>query len=77
MDTTNDFILTEAEKLFMKFGMRSVTMDDIAKHLGMSKKTIYQHFSDKDELVNILINEKLNSQECTMDFCAKRNFSSC
>ncbi|TKB99589.1 TetR/AcrR family transcriptional regulator [Pedobacter cryotolerans] len=66
-----EYIVEEADKLFCQYGFKSVTMDDIAKHLGMSKKTIYQHFSDKDELVNILINEKLNSQECTMDFCAK------
>lgn len=44
-------------------------MDDIAKHLGMSKKTIYLHFSDKNELVNILIQEKLNSQDCIMKTC--------
>lgn len=41
-------------------------MDDIAKHLGMSKKTIYQHFSDKDELVNILIKEKVGNQDCVV-----------
>jgi len=45
-------------------------MDDIAKHLGMSKKTIYQHFSDKDELVNIVIEEKLGNQDCALDACA-------
>ena len=39
-------------------------MDDIAKHLGISKKTIYQHFSDKDELVTILIEAKLSTQHC-------------
>ncbi|RZL36796.1 MAG: TetR/AcrR family transcriptional regulator [Pedobacter sp.] len=66
-----EYIVEEADKLFCQYGFKSVTMDDIAKHLGMSKKTIYQHFSDKDELVTILINEKLNNQECTMDFCAK------
>ena len=40
-----------AEDLFMKYGLRSVSMDDIARHLGISKKTIYQHFADKDEVV--------------------------
>lgn len=35
----------------MRYGVRSVSMDDIARHLGVSKKTIYQHFSDKDALV--------------------------
>ena len=67
-----EYIVEEADKLFCQFGFKSVTMDDIAKHLGMSKKTIYQHFSDKDELVNILIQEKLRSQDYAMDMCASR-----
>jgi AcrR family transcriptional regulator len=44
-------IAEAAEKLFMSYGIRSVTMDDIAKQLGISKKTIYQHYNDKDEVV--------------------------
>jgi len=44
-------ILVEAEDLFCKFGVKRITMDDIARDLGMSKKTIYQHFKDKNELV--------------------------
>lgn len=44
-------ILEGAEALFMKYGIRSVTMDDIARHLAVSKKTLYQHFADKDDLV--------------------------
>lgn len=44
-------LLKGAEDLFMKYGVRSVSMDDIARHLGISKKTIYQHFADKDEVV--------------------------
>lgn len=35
----------------MKYGFKSITMDDIARHLSISKKTIYQFFSDKDDLV--------------------------
>jgi AcrR family transcriptional regulator len=65
-----EYIVAEADKLFCQYGFKSVTMDDIAKHLGMSKKTIYQHFSDKDELVNILIKDKLTNQDCTMDACS-------
>lgn len=42
-------------------------MDDIAKHLGMSKKTIYHHFKDKNELVVDLIRNKLENQVCIMD----------
>ncbi|MBL7871574.1 MAG: TetR/AcrR family transcriptional regulator [Cyclobacteriaceae bacterium] len=48
---TKEKILEGAEALFMKYGIRSVTMDDIARHLSVSKKTLYQHFADKDDLV--------------------------
>ncbi len=44
-------ILSGTEELFMKYGVRSISMDDIARHLGVSKKTLYQHFADKDDLV--------------------------
>jgi AcrR family transcriptional regulator len=61
-----EYLIEEADKLFCQYGFKSVTMDDIAKQVGMSKKTIYQHFKDKNELVNILIKEKLNSQDCAI-----------
>ncbi|HEY3430511.1 MAG TPA: helix-turn-helix domain-containing protein, partial [Cyclobacteriaceae bacterium] len=44
-------ILRGAEDLFMKYGVRSISMDDIARHLAVSKKTLYQHFADKEDLV--------------------------
>ncbi len=44
-------IITEAHGLFHRNGYRSTSMDDLAKHLAISKKTIYQYFKDKDELV--------------------------
>ena len=44
-------ILEGTKELFMRYGIRSVSMDDIARHLSVSKKTLYQHFADKDELV--------------------------
>ncbi len=46
-----DKIVEGASVLFHKYGVRSVSMDDIARHLTMSKKTLYQYFKDKDELV--------------------------
>lgn len=45
-------IKEKAHQLFMQYGLRSVSMDDIASGLGMSKKTIYQFFADKDTLVD-------------------------
>ena len=62
-------IIEGGEELFLKAGIKSVTMDDIAKHLGMSKKTIYQFFKDKNELVIALVKKKLKQDEdqiCTM-----------
>ena len=52
MDETRSKIVVAANDLFMKYGIRSVTMDDIARYLGMSKKTIYQSFAEKDALVS-------------------------
>lgn len=44
-------IQQKAEELFRRYGIRSVTMDEIAGQLGISKKTIYQFYTDKDSLV--------------------------
>ncbi len=46
-----DKILLKAVELFLNFGFKSVTMDDIANELGISKKTIYTHYSTKTKLV--------------------------
>ncbi|HEX2921406.1 MAG TPA: TetR/AcrR family transcriptional regulator [Bacteroidales bacterium] len=44
-------IVEGAAELFRKFGIKSVTMDSIASELGISKRTIYENFSDKNELL--------------------------
>jgi len=44
-------ILDKATQLFLDLGFKSVTMDDIAEALGISKKTIYTHYSTKTKLV--------------------------
>ncbi|WP_299523273.1 TetR/AcrR family transcriptional regulator [uncultured Lutibacter sp.] len=45
-------ILKKSGEIFLKFGFKSVTMDDIANELGISKKTIYKYFKNKVELVD-------------------------
>lgn len=64
-----DYIINGADKLFCQYGFKSVTMDDIAKHLGISKKTIYQNFKDKNELINILIRDRIVNQDLQMNKC--------
>lgn len=46
-------MLLQVTRLFMQYGIRSLTMDDIARHLGISKKTLYQCFEDKAEMVEL------------------------
>ena len=43
--------MKEHAELFKTYGIKSVTMDSLASHLGISKRTIYEVFSDKDELL--------------------------
>ena len=64
-------IIQEAKTLFMKLGIRSVSMDDIANHLGMSKKTIYQLFADKDELVDNVIEADIQKIETDCTVCCE------
>ncbi len=44
-------IVEKAAELFLNLGFKSVTMDDLAVSMGVSKKTIYQHFENKHQLV--------------------------
>jgi AcrR family transcriptional regulator len=55
MEEKRHNIISKAFDLFRQFGIKSVSMDDLARELGMSKKTLYQHISDKNELVESVI----------------------
>ena len=48
-------ILLNADEQFKKYGIRAVTMDEIAQNCGTSKKTIYQYFKDKNDLVDAVM----------------------
>lgn len=56
-------ILTKASELFCRYGIKSVSIDDICHELGMSKKTFYQHYSTKDELVDAILELNLATTE--------------
>lgn len=51
MSDIKDKILEVTDGMFHSYGIRSVSMDDIAREISISKKTIYQYFKDKDDLV--------------------------
>ena len=66
MNNTKDKILENAESLFNRYGVRSVSMDDIARELSISKKTIYQYFKDKDELVTLITKGHIDREQTEM-----------
>ena len=51
MDDKHKFFFTKVFELYNKYGIKSVTMDDVSRELGISKKTLYECISDKSELV--------------------------
>jgi AcrR family transcriptional regulator len=64
-------IAERSREVFLKYGIRSISMDDISRELGMSKKTLYQHFLNKADLVSHVL------QSGHEDFTAKINSIVC
>ena len=56
-------ILEQAVSLFIRFGIKSMTMDEIARQMGISKKTLYQFVSNKNELVYKSVEMKINEEQ--------------
>ena len=64
-------IKQKADELFRQYGIKSVTMDEIASQLAVSKKTIYQSFADKNELVDAVISDMiLYNQNCCSKYAS-------
>jgi len=59
-------ILAKSEELFLKYGLKSVTMDDLAKELGVSKKTLYQFVDNKADLIQQIIHAHIESEKALM-----------
>lgn len=69
LNDTGKRVLLHAHDLFMQYGLKSVSMDDIASKLGISKKTIYLYFEDKEQLVAEVVKyiTENNQQLCDAD----------
>jgi len=61
-------LLKKITKLYFQYGIKSVTMDDLAQKIGISKKTLYVHFKDKDDLVDKVIMYHIQNHRCDMEF---------
>ena len=65
-------ILEKSNELFLNLGFKSVTMDEIASSLGVSKKTLYKYFSNKTALIDAVTEYMFNTICCSIDtICAQ------
>lgn len=67
MDEELKSILNKVKCLYLKYGIKSVTMDDVARELGISKKTLYQYVADKDELVRKVVDMTIDERVSYME----------
>ena len=68
-----DIIIKKSNELFLNLGFKSVTMDEIANALGISKKTLYKHFSNKTALIDAVTNYMFDTICCSIeDVCAQK-----
>jgi AcrR family transcriptional regulator len=68
-----ELILEKARELFFSYGVKSVSMDDVARVAGVSKKTVYQFYSDKNELVNKIVEQLEESHLQLFNECAAKS----
>ncbi|RRO20983.1 TetR/AcrR family transcriptional regulator [Flavobacteriaceae bacterium 14752] len=66
-------IIEQASRLFLEYGFKSVTMDDLSEKLGVSKKTIYEHFDTKTQLVKATTNNIFEHISCIIDELCEQN----
>ena len=72
MSTEFKEIVQRVRDLYMRYGIKSITMDDVASNLSISKKTLYQYVSNKDELVGKVIDLEIDQINKGMD-CPERD----
>jgi AcrR family transcriptional regulator len=60
-------ILDKVSVLYRRYGIKSITMDDVSRELGISKKTLYQYVADKTDLVNKILELEMSSRSCEFE----------
>jgi AcrR family transcriptional regulator len=67
-------ILSKVRELYSKYGIKSITMDDVAREMGISKKTLYQYVTDKDDLVGKFIDNEITFRQEQICKCFRIGF---
>ncbi len=62
MDEKFERIIHESADLFSRYGIRNLSMDDICREIGISKKTLYQYVENKADLVRAILENMMNDQ---------------
>jgi len=70
-----DKITNKAKEMFLRLGFKSITMDDIACEMCISKKTIYKYFSNKDELIEESVELVHKEVHETINMIVSKNFN--
>ncbi len=73
MDEKRLEILERASAVYMKYGIKSVTMDDLSRELGISKKTIYKYFDDKSDLIRSIVAMKTGMDQAICTNCIQHS----
>ncbi|MBK9192570.1 MAG: TetR/AcrR family transcriptional regulator [Crocinitomicaceae bacterium] len=73
MDEKKRELITQATAIYLKYGIKSVTMDEMARQLGISKKTLYSYVADKNELVELCVLLEHEGEVCRMGEISKTN----
>jgi AcrR family transcriptional regulator len=68
-------ILLKVRELYMKYGIKSITMDDVARELGISKRTLYQYVTDKEDLVGKFIENEISRRQEEICKCFRVGFN--
>jgi len=72
MNSEINDILLKVREWYMKYGIKSITMDDVARDLGISKKTLYKYVTDKDDLVGKFIDYEIEIRQEEICKCFKK-----
>lgn len=63
MNDKVEHIFRQAQEVFMRFGLKSVTMDDVCREIGISKKTLYLYVTDKADLIQKILELDIKDDE--------------
>lgn len=69
-------LLLRVRALYLKYGIKSITMDDLARDLGISKNTLCQYVAEKDDTLGQFINNEIRLRQRNINNCFRTRSTS-